>query len=249
MMSRMSHAAALGDRAPASRHRTVELEQVGDVLPPAIFSMYTQGPGSNIVPRGLSAMTARALGLPSGQARALERVDGDVDLGRIAVADLSPLKSIGASSFSPSPMTTTPSIATRLEDVRASRRRRPGRRPPCRPCRSRRAEASAAASVTRTSSSARLRSGRVGPSRGMRGPKWCLVACALARARKIASRTPTTISDRRRAANPVPAVLHAIAPDGLAGALDDPVVDDQPERDDRGHRRHLAARPRRACGR
>ena len=31
---------------------------------PAIFSMYTHGPGSNIVPRADSAITASALGMP-----------------------------------------------------------------------------------------------------------------------------------------------------------------------------------------
>ena len=32
--------------------------------PPAIFSMYTHGPGSNIVPRSDSATTQRAFGWP-----------------------------------------------------------------------------------------------------------------------------------------------------------------------------------------
>ena len=72
----------------------------------------------------------------------------------------SPLKSIGASSFSPSPITTTPAIETVSSIARmpstaawsaASLSPRPIQRP----------AASAAASVTRTSSSARLRSGRL----------------------------------------------------------------------------------------
>ncbi len=51
--------------------------------------MYTHGPGSNIVPRLDSAITASALGMPlRRQRRALERIDGDVDLRRRAVADL-----------------------------------------------------------------------------------------------------------------------------------------------------------------
>ena len=37
--------------------------------PPAIFSMYTHGPGSNIEPRSDRAMTARALGIPSAARR------------------------------------------------------------------------------------------------------------------------------------------------------------------------------------
>ena len=35
--------------------------------PPASFSMYTQGPGSNIVSRSASAITARADGIPRAQ--------------------------------------------------------------------------------------------------------------------------------------------------------------------------------------
>ena len=70
----------------------------------------------------------------------------------------SPLKSIGASSFSPSPMTTIPSIGT----VSSSRRIASTAAPSAdsfSPLPTQRAAASAAASVTRTSSSARLRSG------------------------------------------------------------------------------------------
>jgi hypothetical protein len=37
--------------------------------PPASFSMYRTGPGSNIVPRALSAMTASAFGMPSAVRR------------------------------------------------------------------------------------------------------------------------------------------------------------------------------------
>ena len=70
----------------------------------------------------------------------------------------SPLKSIGASSFSPSPITTIPSIGTvsissRIASTAAPSAASFSPRP------TQRAAASAAASVTRTSSSARLRSG------------------------------------------------------------------------------------------
>ncbi len=70
----------------------------------------------------------------------------------------SPLKSIGASSFSPSPITTMPSIETESRTKRIASTAAPSAailspRP------TQRAAASAAASVTRTSSSARLRSG------------------------------------------------------------------------------------------
>ena len=57
--------------------------------PPAIFSMYTHGPGSNIVPRSdKSDHRERTRHPERRQARALERIDRDVDLGRGAVADL-----------------------------------------------------------------------------------------------------------------------------------------------------------------
>ena len=72
----------------------------------------------------------------------------------------------------------------RVEHDAHARRRRPGRRPPCRPCRRSRAAASAAASVTRTSSSARLRSGRVGLASGMR-----LIDRARGLARALGART------------------------------------------------------------
>ena len=57
--------------------------------PPASFSMYTHGPGSNIAPRSASAITVSALGMPKRrQPRALERIDGDVHERRGAVADV-----------------------------------------------------------------------------------------------------------------------------------------------------------------
>ena len=70
----------------------------------------------------------------------------------------SPLKSIGASSFSPSPMTTTPFMATvssiaRMASTAAWSAASLSPRP------TQRAQLSAADSVTRTSSSARFRSG------------------------------------------------------------------------------------------
>ena len=57
--------------------------------PPASFSMYTTGPGSNIVPRGGERDHRQGVRHPvRGQARALERVDGDVDVRQRAVADV-----------------------------------------------------------------------------------------------------------------------------------------------------------------
>ena len=66
-----------------------------------------------------------ALGGAGGaQVGAFERIDGDVDLVEVAALrrwpcrarpTFSPMKSIGASSRSPSPMTIVPSIGTRVE--------------------------------------------------------------------------------------------------------------------------------------
>jgi hypothetical protein len=50
--------------------------------------MYTHGPGPNIVPRGESAITESALGIPHAvSVGPLQRVDRDVDPLRSAVAD------------------------------------------------------------------------------------------------------------------------------------------------------------------
>src|SRR3954470_21293298 len=83
----------------------------------------------------------------------------------------SPLKSIGASSFSPSPMTTMPSIGTEFRTRRIASTAapsapflspRPNQRPP----------ASAAASVARARSMARLRSGGWGAGSIVRSYLW-----------------------------------------------------------------------------
>src|SRR6478672_9025005 len=112
-----------------------------------------------MVPDSAAATTASAFGCP----RATSSVPSS---GSTATSTLtpepvpirSPLKSIGASSFSPSPITTTPSISTvasmcRIASTAAWSAASLSPKP------TQRAEASAAASVTRTSSSARLRSG------------------------------------------------------------------------------------------
>ena len=80
---------ALGDPREVVVDRRVEVDDVGRRRPPtAIFSMYTHGPGSNIVPRSATAMTAIASGRPLAVERgAVDGVDGDVDLRRRAVAD------------------------------------------------------------------------------------------------------------------------------------------------------------------
>ena len=71
------------------------------------------GPGSNMVPRSATAMTARAPPRP----RAVRVVPsmGSTAMsvsGGVPSPIFSPLKSIGALSFSPSPMTTIPSMGT-----------------------------------------------------------------------------------------------------------------------------------------
>ncbi len=70
----------------------------------------------------------------------------------------SPLNSIGASSFSPSPMTTTPSMAIEDRTIRMALTAAPSA-PFLSPRPIHREAARADASVTRTSSMARLRSG------------------------------------------------------------------------------------------
>ena len=121
--------------------------------------MYTHGPGSNMVPRSLSAITAIAPGRPSDVSVVPSIGSTAMSIAGAEPSPISsPLNSIGASSFSPSPITTTPSIATLLSTTRIASTAapsaaflspRPIQRPP----------ASAAASVARMSSIARLRSG------------------------------------------------------------------------------------------
>src|SRR5438093_1094060 len=70
--------------------------------PTAIFSMYTAAPGKNIVPRSATAMTAIAFGWPSAVSRVPSRGSTATSTcGPVPSPTDSPLKSIGASSFSP----------------------------------------------------------------------------------------------------------------------------------------------------
>ncbi len=87
--------------------------------PTAILFMYSAAPGSNIVPRSETAMTAIAFGMPSAVSRVPSSGSTATSTsGPVPSPISSPLKSIGASSFSPSPMTTTP----RMETVSSMRR-------------------------------------------------------------------------------------------------------------------------------
>src|SRR4051794_31271453 len=125
----------------------------------AIFSMYTAGPGSNIVPRSDIAITANARGEPSAARVVPSRGSTAMSVcGGDPSPMCSPLYSIGASSFSPSPITTTPSIGTVSSISRIASTAAPSAFS-FSPSPTQRPAASAPASVTRTSSSARLRSG------------------------------------------------------------------------------------------
>src|SRR6188508_3401342 len=104
-------------------------------------------------------MTAIAFGWPTEVRRVPSRGSTATSTsGGFPFPTSSPLKSMGASSFSPSPMTTTPFIVTvssiaRIASTAAWSAASLSPRP------TQRAQLSAADSVTRTSSSARFRSG------------------------------------------------------------------------------------------
>ncbi len=122
--------------------------------------MYTIGPGLNIDPRSDSAITEIALGIPSAVSRVPSSGSTAMSTsGGVPSPICSPLNSIGALSFSPSPITTMPSIETESSTCRIASTAA-WSAPSLSPRPTMRAAASAAASVTRTSSSARFRSGR-----------------------------------------------------------------------------------------
>ena len=130
----------------------------------------------------------RVVASERGERRALDRVDGDVDGRRRPSPISSPLKSIGASSFSPSPITTTPSIETVLRTRRMASTAAPSAaflspRPIQRPA------ASAAASVPRTSSMARLRSGACG---------WVSMTSEATRRARLSRMDPRLLAAARR---------------------------------------------------
>ena len=112
-----------------------------------------------MVPRSAAARTEIALGRPS--AMSVVPSIGSTAISTSApwpVPTSSPLNSMGASSFSPSPMTTTPRMFTELISLRMASTAAPSPsffipRPTQPP------DARAAASVTLTNSMARLRSG------------------------------------------------------------------------------------------
>ena len=133
-----AHALALGDQPERLRQRAVEREQVGDLL--AAGDLLHVDAWARVEHRaalGERDHGERARHPERGQARALERVDGDVDARRRAVADLLAvvehrrLVLLALADHDE----RRPSGPTRARS--ASRRRRPGRPPPCRrgrPC-------------------------------------------------------------------------------------------------------------------
>ena len=112
-----------------------------------------------MAPRSATAMTARAP--PRPWAVSVVPSIGSTAMsvsGGVPSPIFSPLKSMGALSFSPSPMTTIPSIGTLESTVRMASTAAPSA-PSLSPRPIQRLAAMAAASVTRTRSMARLRSG------------------------------------------------------------------------------------------
>ena len=132
--------------------------------PTAILSMYTHGLGSNIEPRSLTAMTDRAFPHPAAVRAVPSRGSTAMSvIGGVPSPICSPLKSMGASSFSPSPITTTPSMGTVCSTMRMASTAA-WSAPSLSPRPIHLEAAMAAASVTRTSSRARLRSGACRPA-------------------------------------------------------------------------------------
>src|ERR1700736_1348325 len=129
----------------------------GSPPPTAILSIYTSG-ALRKPPASAMAMTARALAPPLAVIVVPSSGSSAISIGGpFPVPTFSPIKSIGASSRSPSPMTTVPAIdrlfsASRIASTAAWSAAFSSPRP------IHREAESAAASVTRTASSARLRS-------------------------------------------------------------------------------------------
>src|SRR6478672_9300376 len=204
-----------------------------------------------MVPDSAAATTASAFGCP----RATSSVPSS---GSTATSTLtpepvpirSPLKSIGASSFSPSPITTTPSISTvasmcRIASTAAWSAASLSPNP------TQRAEASAAASVTRTSSSARFRSGASGIAR--EDTPLTLAALDADRRDLLEQLVGRVQADRRdvrrdRVEHVLPAGHDRVAERLDVGHADDPELDDvlgvrgvleQHELETRGHAAHV----------
>ena len=120
-----------------------------------------------MAPRALTAKTEIASGMPFAASRVPSiGSTATSHSGPVPSPTSSPLNSMGALSFSPSPMTTMPFMATVLMSSRMALTAAASA-PFLSPRPTHRAEAIAAASVTRASSSARFRSGAWFPGSGL----------------------------------------------------------------------------------
>src|SRR6266850_1416167 len=136
---------------------SISTRSSGSPPPTAILSMYTSG-ALRKPPASAMAMTANALAPPLAVIVVPSSGSSAMSIGGpFPVPTFSPIKSIGASSRSPSPMTTVPAIDRLLSaSLIASTAAWSAAFSSPRPIQ--RDAESAAASVTRTASSARLRS-------------------------------------------------------------------------------------------
>src|SRR3954466_10380702 len=153
---------------------------------------------------------------------------------------------MGASSFSPSPITTMPSICTVSSISRIASTAAPSAFS-FSPSPTQRAAASAPYSVTRTSSIARLRSGRAPAASGI--ARNLQDAGRLAPAYSLRLSDEAAERDARRAeqADPVTDLdrdVDVVRVVATGPAEDDPVHEDQRERGDADDHRHLARPPR-----
>mmetsp|Transcript_6505 Transcript_6505/g.20219 ORF Transcript_6505/g.20219 Transcript_6505/m.20219 type:complete len:220 (-) Transcript_6505:89-748(-) len=139
-----------------STGKSSEMDFAGTFGPTAIFSMYITGPGSNNEPRFATAITAMAPLRPVAHSVVPSSGSTAISISVVPSPMRSPQYSIGASSLAPSPMTTTPVMGTLFSTLRimstaawsaAFLSPLPSHLP----------ADSAAASVTRTSSSAKFR--------------------------------------------------------------------------------------------
>ena len=233
-------ALALGDELDGLAERAVEVEQVGDVVAAGhLLHVDASGPGrTSRRARRARSRRARWACPRAHSVRALERVDGDVDRGEQPSPICSPLESIGASSFSPSPITTMPSMWIVCSTA-------------CMPSTAAWSAASLSPMPTQRAGGERrglgdahelerevavrdfARGHRTVTPGGLRGVRWST--------RGTEPPTVMRIVPRSAIHQPMPSADLARR---LAGPVDDAVVDDEAERDDPDDRGHLAARPR-----
>src|SRR4051812_9766295 len=192
-------------------------------------------------------MTASALGMPL--AASVVPSSGSTAMstcGGLPSPMRSPLNSIGASSFSPSPMTTVPSMLTvpstsRMASTAAWSAPSLSPRPTIR------AAARAAASVVRTSSRARLRSGCEGCTLMAPQPMWRRLDRARRLARALELRCAHGRPEEHQARadqSEEPPVLERDLAARRARLADDALVEDQHGGGDADDRGQLPARPR-----